>query len=93
MGIWAVGPMPGLGQCMSIDTHALTALYHPRQIDKEATKLPKGFVRSCYQYTRAASYFSPVYCSGTGGAGGGGTGGTAVLPSAGACLLCSRARP
>ena len=29
---------------MTIGTHALTALYHPQQTDKEASKLDKGFV-------------------------------------------------
>ena len=50
MGIWSVGPMPDLGQCMSLGTHALTALFHPQQCDKVASKWDKGFVMSCCKY-------------------------------------------
>ena len=35
MIIWAVGPIPDLGQAMPISTHAFRALYHPRLCDKE----------------------------------------------------------
>ena len=50
MGIWVVGPVPDLGQCMSIDTHVLTALFHPHQIDKDASVLDKRFARNCFKY-------------------------------------------
>ena len=50
MDILAVGPMPDPGQRMAIGTHALTALYHPQQIDKEASKLEKGFVHRHFKY-------------------------------------------
>ena len=50
--VWVVGPIPDLGQCMPIDTHALTALFHPHQVDKEASELhKKGFERRSYTYT------------------------------------------
>ena len=50
MGLWAVGPMPDPGQCMTIGTRALTALYHPQQTDKDASKLVKGFVYRHFKY-------------------------------------------
>ena len=50
MGICAVGPMPDPGQRMTIGTHALTALYHPQQTDKDASKSDKGFVYCHFKY-------------------------------------------
>ena len=52
MGIWVVGPSPDFGQCMPIDTHALTTLFHPQQIDKEASLLDKRFCEEVLQVRR-----------------------------------------
>ena len=39
MGVWAVGPLPDPGTAMSIGTHGLAALRHPRTIDNIPTKV------------------------------------------------------
>ena len=49
LGIWAVGPMPDPGQAMSIETHALTALCHPRLADTPAKNLLRGFTVNSYK--------------------------------------------
>ena len=49
MGIWAVGPLPNPGTAMTIDSHALTALHHPRMnnnIPKKTVeqRIPEGIL-------------------------------------------------
>ena len=43
MGIWAVTPLPNPGIAISIDSHALTALHHPRMLDNIPKQLSKGY--------------------------------------------------
>ena len=43
LGIWAVGPILDPGQAVSIETHTLTALYHPRLTDVPAKYFLRGF--------------------------------------------------
>ena len=50
MGIWAVGPLPNPGTAMSIDSHVLTALHHPRMVDNIPKQLAQGFPQEPYEY-------------------------------------------
>ena len=52
MGIWSVGPLPNPGPAMSIDSHALTALHHPRMIGSiPKHQLSEGFPKESYDYS------------------------------------------
>ena len=50
MGIWSIGPLPNPGAAMSIDSHALTALHHPRMIDNSPKHLSERYSKESYDF-------------------------------------------